>query len=119
MSDEYDIPIEDGILRPLASTPEREREVWRNSGLRESLARGLRDSEAGEVHNLGSFADPIVVDLDDPYFNGQTLPAALSDYAHVHSTTGVCVKKVGDFCSDATPPPHRRRPPGECPRGDE
>lgn len=42
---------------------------------------------------------PFVLDLDDPYFDGQTLPDALRDYEHVHSATGVCVKHpTGDFC---------------------
>jgi hypothetical protein len=40
-------------------------------------------------------SDFVTLDLDDPYFDGQTLPDALSDYDHVHSTTGVCVKKAG------------------------
>lgn len=38
--------------------------------------------------------DPVVLDLDDPYFHGQTLPNALRDHDHVHSTTGVCVKNA-------------------------
>lgn len=50
-------------------------------------------------------AAPTVLDLDDPYFDGQTLPDALRDYAHVHSTTGVCVKAPGGrFCDRVTRP---------------
>jgi hypothetical protein len=47
--------------------------------------------------------EPVVLDLDDRYFDGQSLPEALRDYTHVHSTTGVCVKAPnGAFCR--TPP---------------
>lgn len=42
---------------------------------------------------------PVVLDLDDPYFHGQSLPDVLRDYVHVHSATGVCVKAPGGrFC---------------------
>lgn len=42
---------------------------------------------------------PEIVDLEDSYFDGQTLPVVLSDFRHVHSTTGVCVKRVdGPLC---------------------
>lgn len=45
--------------------------------------------------------EPIVLDLDDPYFDGQSLPDALADYTHVHSTTGVCVKHpTGSHCDE-------------------
>jgi len=57
MSGEFDVPIEGGVLRPLQNTPPRELEIWRNKALRESLARGLAQSAAGEVHDLGSFDD--------------------------------------------------------------
>lgn len=73
--------------------------------IRESIERGLADSAAGRVSDLGSFAqflddgEPVVLDLEDPYFHGQTLPNALSDYDHVHSTTGVCVKNSRGLCS--------------------
>lgn len=55
-SAENDVPIEGGVLRPLATTPVRELEVWRNAELRASLALGLEQSAAGETHDLGSFA---------------------------------------------------------------
>lgn len=43
---------------------------------------------------------PVVLDLEDPYFDGQTLPDALRDYDHVHSATGVCVKNArGPYCA--------------------
>lgn len=42
----------------------------------------------------------IVINLDDRFFDGQTLPDALRDYGHVHSTTGICVKNPdGPFCA--------------------
>ena len=45
---------------------------------------------------------PTTLDLDDPYFDGQTLPEALADYTHVHSATGICVKNArGPFCEVA------------------
>lgn len=44
-------------------------------------------------------ATPVVLDLEDAYFDAQTLPDALADYEHVHSTTGICVKHPsGRFC---------------------
>jgi hypothetical protein len=53
---------------------------------------------------------PVVLDLDDPYFHGQTLPDALRDYEHVHSKTGVCVKNSeGPYCTPGDP----RRCPGD------
>jgi hypothetical protein len=43
-----------------------------------------------------------VLNLEDPYFDGQSLPDALVDYDHAHSTTGVCVKNVnGPLCGGA------------------
>ena len=44
------------LLTPLASIPRRELIIWENEQLRESLARGLAQSAAGETVDLGSFA---------------------------------------------------------------
>jgi hypothetical protein len=44
------------LLTPLATIPRRELLVWENADLRASLARGLEQSAAGEVEELGSFA---------------------------------------------------------------
>ena len=44
------------LLTPLATIPRRELLVWENAELRASLARGLEQSAAGEVDDLGSFA---------------------------------------------------------------
>jgi predicted Zn-ribbon and HTH transcriptional regulator len=43
---------------------------------------------------------PTILDLEDRFFDGQTLPDTLVDFDHVHSTTGVCVKAPsGNFCA--------------------
>jgi hypothetical protein len=47
----------------------------------------------------GGSVSPVVLDLSDRYFDGQTLPDALKDYDHVHSTTGICVKNDGPLCA--------------------
>jgi hypothetical protein len=49
---------DDGEIRltPLVSIPQRELIVWENSQLRESLARGLQQSAAGDTVDLGGFA---------------------------------------------------------------
>ena len=48
---------EDGtiVLTPLVSIPKRELLVWEHQQLRESLARGLAQSAAGETVDLGDF----------------------------------------------------------------
>lgn len=46
----------DVLLTPLASIPRRELIVWENEQLRDSLARGLEQSAAGDTAYLGSFA---------------------------------------------------------------
>lgn len=51
------------LLTPLVSIPKRELFVWENELVREQLAAGLRESNAGEVSDLGSFAE--YADLDD------------------------------------------------------
>ena len=57
-SDRYAIAVNvDGeiLLTPLASVPRRELIVWENEKLRESLARGLAQSAAGDTVDLGDF----------------------------------------------------------------
>jgi hypothetical protein len=44
-----------GDMTPPVSTPERELLVWEHQQLRESLARGLAQSAAGETVDLGDF----------------------------------------------------------------
>ena len=45
------------LLTPVASVPKRELIIWDNEQLRQSLARGLEQVEAGKVHSAGSFAE--------------------------------------------------------------
>lgn len=57
--DRYAVAVNDHgeiLLTPLVSIPKRELIVWENEQLRASLARGLADSAAGRVTDLGSFA---------------------------------------------------------------
>jgi hypothetical protein len=56
--DRYAVAINDQgeiLLTPLVSIPKRELIVWENEQLRASLARGLADSAAGRVKDLGDF----------------------------------------------------------------
>lgn len=60
--DRYAIAVNgDGaiLLTPLATIPRRELIVWENAELRASLARGLEDSSAGRVSDLGDFTQYI------------------------------------------------------------
>jgi hypothetical protein len=57
--DRYAIAVgEDGsiLLTPLVSIPKRELIVWEHVQLRESLARGLAQSAAGETVDMGDFS---------------------------------------------------------------
>ncbi len=56
--DRYAVAINDQgeiLLTPLVSIPKRELIIWENEQLRASLARGLADSAAGNVKDLGDF----------------------------------------------------------------
>ena len=44
------------LLVPLVSVPAREMIVWQNAQVRGSLVRGMEQAAAGEVVDLGSFA---------------------------------------------------------------
>lgn len=58
--DRYAVAInEEGeiLLTPLVSIPKRELLVWENQLVREQLGQGLRESAAGELADLGSFAE--------------------------------------------------------------
>ena len=66
--DRYAVAINaDGeiLLTPLVSIPKRELIVWENQLVREELAEGLRQSAAGEVMSLGSFAEFADDDIED------------------------------------------------------
>lgn len=52
------------LLTPLVSIPKRELIIWENEQLRASLARGLADSAAGKVKELGDFTR-YADDIDD------------------------------------------------------
>jgi hypothetical protein len=65
--DRYAVAVNDDgqiLLTPLVSIPRRELIVWENQALRESLARGLAQAAAGELEDLGSFADYLAADSD-------------------------------------------------------
>ena len=44
------------LLDPVVNIPERELWLWQNPDALASVQRGIQQSEAGEAHNLGSFA---------------------------------------------------------------
>jgi len=46
------------ILEPYAEVPLREAWLYENADALESVRQGLRESAAGELHDLGSFAEP-------------------------------------------------------------
>jgi hypothetical protein len=53
----YHVTIDDGriILEPHAEIPLRERWIFENKEILESLRRGLKDSAEGRVKSLGDF----------------------------------------------------------------
>lgn len=56
--DRYAVAVNDQgeiLLTPLVTIPKRELLVWQHEQLRASLARGLADSAAGRVKDMGSF----------------------------------------------------------------
>jgi PHD/YefM family antitoxin component YafN of YafNO toxin-antitoxin module len=66
-NDRYAIAVNaDGeiLLTPLASIPRRELVVWQDEQLRESLARGLAQSAAGQTVDLGDFQQYADADVD-------------------------------------------------------
>ncbi|WP_240753151.1 hypothetical protein [Microbacterium sp. K41] len=66
--DRYAIAVNDDgeiLLTPLVSIPKRELVVWENQLVRQELAEGLRQSAAGEVVDLGSFAEFADDEIDE------------------------------------------------------
>lgn len=53
------------LLTPLASIPKREAWLWQNPGAMALVLEGLRQSAAGQTHNLGSFAEYADVNTDE------------------------------------------------------
>ena len=105
------------IIKPYATLPDYADEEYVDGKL--AVARGILsrttdpdlcrrwletvDILLDQRRALAAVIAPTVLDLDDPYFDGQSLPDALSEWPHVHSTTGVCVKHpTGEFC-EVTP----------------
>lgn len=66
--DRYAVAVNDDgeiLLTPLVSIPKRELIVWENELVRRDLAEGLRQSAAGEVVSLGSFAEFADDEIDE------------------------------------------------------
>jgi glycine cleavage system aminomethyltransferase T len=53
------------LLDPIVNISEKEIWFWKNQSAQESLKRGLEEAEAGEIHDLGSFAEYADLDIDD------------------------------------------------------
>ena len=53
------------LLTPLVSIPKRELIIWQDAQLRASLARGLADSAAGRVEDVGDFTQYVDDKNDD------------------------------------------------------
>lgn len=65
--DRYAVAVnEDGsiLLTPLVSVAKRELLVWEDEMVRNSLARGLAQSAAGETADLGDFSDFLDEDVE-------------------------------------------------------
>ncbi len=53
------------LLDPIVSIPEKEIWLWKNQSAHLSLKPGLEEAEAGETHDLGSFAEYADMDIDE------------------------------------------------------
>jgi hypothetical protein len=53
------------LLDPVVAVPERELWLWQNPEAIASVQRGIEQAGAGEVHDLGSFAQYALADLED------------------------------------------------------
>lgn len=65
--DRYAVSMNDDgaiLLTPLVSVPKRELLVWESQLVRESLARALSQSAAGETHAIGDFEQFADLDVD-------------------------------------------------------
>jgi hypothetical protein len=64
----YRVQVNDAgqiLLDPVVAVPERELWLWQNSEARASVQRGLEQAGAGEVHDLGSFAQYAEMEIED------------------------------------------------------
>lgn len=53
------------LLDPVVNIPERELWLWKNPQARASLQKGMQQAAAGELHDLGSFAEYADLEIDD------------------------------------------------------
>jgi hypothetical protein len=53
------------LLDPVVVVPERELWLWQNSEAIASVQRGIEQAGAGEVHDLGSFAEYAEMEIVD------------------------------------------------------
>jgi hypothetical protein len=53
------------LLDPVVSISERELWLWQNPDALASVQRGIKQSAAGETHDLGSFTQYANLELDD------------------------------------------------------
>lgn len=53
------------LLDPIVNIPEKEIWLWKNKSALNSLKSGLEEAEAGEIEDLGSFAEYADLDIDD------------------------------------------------------
>ena len=53
------------LLDPVVPIPERELWLWKNKEALQSVKKGLLEASAGEIHEIGSFADYAELDDDE------------------------------------------------------
>ncbi len=53
------------LLDPVVNISERELWIWQNSVARTSLEHGMQQANSGEVHDLGSFAQYVNLEIDE------------------------------------------------------
>jgi hypothetical protein len=53
------------LLDPVVAVPERELWLWQNSAAISSVQYGIEQAGAGEVHDLGSFAQYAEMEIED------------------------------------------------------
>jgi hypothetical protein len=53
------------LLDPVVNIPEHELWLWKNPEAMASLKKGMQEAAAGELHDLGSFAECADLEIDD------------------------------------------------------
>jgi hypothetical protein len=64
----YRVQVNDAgqiLLDPVVAVPELELWLWQNPGAIASVQRGIEQVGAGEVHDLGSFAQYAEMEIED------------------------------------------------------